>query len=54
MVAAMAFYPVFAAITDVGEYARTLFIVVGVALILSWAISMTVSQMNCISLVKPP
>ncbi len=54
VVAAMAFYPVYAAITDVGEYARTLFIVVGVSLILSWVISMTVTPMNCMALLKPP
>ena len=54
IVAAMAFYPVFAAITDAGEYGRTLFIVVGVALMLSWAISMTVTPLNCMALLKPP
>ena len=43
VVAAMAFYPVFAAVTDAGEYGRTLFMVVGISLILSWVISMTVT-----------
>ena len=53
VVAAMAFYPVFAAITDAGEYGRTLFVVVAVALMLSWLISMTVTPLNCMALLKP-
>jgi len=54
IVAAMAFYPVFAAVTDAGEYGRTLFIVVGISLILSWVISMTVTPINCMAMLKPP
>lgn len=54
IVAAMAFYPVFAANADAGEYGRTLFIVVGISLILSWLIALTMTPMNCISLLKPP
>ncbi len=54
VVAAMAFYPVFAAITDAGEYGRTLFVVVAIALMLSWLISMTVTPLNCMALLKPP
>jgi multidrug efflux pump subunit AcrB len=53
VVAAMAFYPVFAAITDAGEYGRTLFVVVAVALMLSWLISMTVTPLNCMALLRP-
>ncbi|MAZ90027.1 MAG: RND transporter permease [Cellvibrionaceae bacterium] len=53
IVAIMAFYPVFAAKADAGEYGRTLFLVVGVSLIISWLISMTVTPMNCIALIKP-
>ncbi len=52
IVAIMAFYPVFAAKADAGEYGRTLFLVVGVSLILSWLISMTVTPMNCMALIK--
>jgi multidrug efflux pump subunit AcrB len=54
IVAIMAFYPVFAAETDAGEYARSLFIVVGISLILSWLLAMTLTPLNCISLLKPP
>ena len=53
-VAGMAFYPVFAAQADAGEYGRTLFVVVFVSLILSWVIAMTLTPLNCISLLKPP
>ncbi|MDJ0950427.1 MAG: efflux RND transporter permease subunit [Alphaproteobacteria bacterium] len=54
IVAAMAFYAIFAAKADTGEYARTLFIVVGVSLLLSWLVAMTVTPLNCIGLLKPP
>ncbi|MGD8957469.1 MAG: efflux RND transporter permease subunit, partial [Chromatiaceae bacterium] len=54
IVAAMAFYPVFAAQADAGEYGRTLFVVVAISLVLSWLISMTMTPLNCISLLKPP
>jgi multidrug efflux pump subunit AcrB len=54
VVAAMAFYPIFAAEADSGEYARTLFIVVAVSLLLSWLVAMTMTPMNCMSLLKPP
>ncbi len=54
IVAAMAFFPVFAAQADAGEYGRTLFIVVAVSLVLSWAISMTVTPLNCMAILKAP
>ncbi len=54
IVAAMAFYPIYAASGDSGEYARTLFIVVAVSLVISWLVAMTVTPLNCISLLKPP
>ena len=38
-VAVMAFYPVYASTTGAGEYAQTLFLVVGLSLIISWVIS---------------
>ena len=53
VVAVMAFYPVFASVTDGGEYGRTLFIVVAIALLLSWLIGVTVTPMNCIALLRP-
>ncbi len=54
VVAVMAFYPVFAAQADAGEYGRTLFIVVGISLLLSWLLAMTITPLQCISLLKPP
>ncbi len=54
IVAAMAFYPIYVAKSDAGEYAQTLFSVVGISLILSWLISMTMTPMNCIAFLKPP
>ncbi len=54
VVAVMAFYPVFAAKDDSGEYARTLFMVVGISLVVSWVLAMTMTPLNCISLLKPP
>jgi multidrug efflux pump subunit AcrB len=54
LVAAMAFYPIYVAKSDAGEYAQTLFSVVGISLILSWLISMTMTPMNCIAFLKPP
>ena len=54
IVAAMAFYPVYSAKADAGEYGRSLFVVVGVSLILSWLISMTVTPLNCMAMLRPP
>jgi len=54
VVAVMAFYPVYACRTDAGEYARTLFIVVAISLLLSWVLAVTMTPLNCISLLKPP
>ena len=54
IVACMAFYPVFSATTDAGEYARSLFIVVGVSLMLSWLISVTITPLQCISVLRAP
>ncbi len=54
IVAAMAFFPVYAAQADAGEYGRSLFIVVGVSLIISWFISITMTPLNCMAILKPP
>lgn len=50
----MAFYPVYASSTGAGEYAQTLFLVVGISLIISWVISVTVTPLQCIGMIKPP
>ncbi|MHC5028789.1 MAG: efflux RND transporter permease subunit, partial [Planctomycetota bacterium] len=54
VIAVMAFYPVFAAKTGSGEYGRTLFVVVGISLGLSWILSMTLTPIHCLALLKAP
>lgn len=54
IVASMAFYPVFSAKADAGEYAQSLFIVVGVSLMLSWLISVTITPLQCMRILKAP
>ncbi len=51
-VAVMAFYPIYAAVTDTGEYAGALFTVVGISLMISWVLSMTVTPIQCLQLLK--
>ena len=50
----MAFFPIYSAQSDAGEYAQSLFTVVAISLILSWLISMTMTPLNCIAFLKPP
>ncbi|MEE8301762.1 MAG: efflux RND transporter permease subunit [Candidatus Tectomicrobia bacterium] len=54
VVAVMAFYPIFASPADAGEYCRTLFIVVAIALLLSWLLAMTMTPVQCLDLLKVP
>jgi len=54
IVAVMAFFPIFTSKAGAGEYAHSLFIVVGISLILSWLIAMTITPLNCMALLKPP
>jgi multidrug efflux pump subunit AcrB len=53
VVAVMAFYPIFASTESAGEYCRTLFSVVAISLLSSWVISMTLTPLQCIDLIKP-
>lgn len=52
IVAIMAFYPIFASVESAGEYCRTLFSVVAISLLISWFLSMTVTPLQCVSLIK--
>jgi multidrug efflux pump subunit AcrB len=52
IIAVMAFYPIFASVEDAGEYCRTLFTVVAISLLVSWLISMTVTPLQCINMLK--
>jgi len=47
IIALMAFYPIFASNLDTGEYCRTLFIVVGISLMVSWVVSLTLTPLQC-------
>jgi len=54
IIAVIAFYPIYASRTGAGEYGRTLFLVVGISLGLSWILSMTVTPIHCLALLKVP
>jgi multidrug efflux pump subunit AcrB len=54
VVAVMAFYPIFASPANAGEYCRTLFSVVAIALLLSWLISMMLTPVQCIDMLADP
>jgi multidrug efflux pump subunit AcrB len=54
IVAVMAFYPIFASTADAGEYCRTLFTVVAIALLLSWVIALTLTPILCLDFMPTP
>ncbi|MFB3079513.1 MAG: efflux RND transporter permease subunit, partial [Lysobacterales bacterium] len=54
VIAVMAFYPIYAATSDVGEYCGSLFQVVGASLLLSWVLSVTIVPLLCIALLPEP
>ena len=54
VIAVMAFYPIFASTAGAGEYCRTLFTVVGIALMSSWLISMTITPIQCMDMLPGP
>ena len=54
VIAVMAFYPIYASLEGAGEYCRTLFTVVGISLMTSWVISMTVTPLQCIDMLPKP
>ena len=54
VVAVMAFYPIFASTEGAGEYCRTLFSVVAIALLVSWVVSVTMTPLQCIDLLPDP
>ena len=54
VIAVMAFYPIFASLEGAGEYCRTLFTVVGISLMASWLISMTITPLQCIDMLPEP
>jgi multidrug efflux pump subunit AcrB len=52
VVAVMSFYPIFASTEDVGEYCGTLFTVIAMSLLVSWVVSVTITPLQCIDLLK--
>jgi multidrug efflux pump subunit AcrB len=54
VVAVMAFYPIGGSKESTGEYCLSLFIVVGVALMVSWFISMTLTPLKCLDMLPDP
>jgi len=54
LVAVMAFYPIYASTESAGEYCASLFQVVGISLMISWVLSVTVTPVMCIALLPAP
>lgn len=52
IIAIMSFYPIYASEGSTGEYCRTLFIVVGVSLLISWFIAMLMTPQQCLWLLN--
>ncbi|MCP4954052.1 MAG: efflux RND transporter permease subunit [Photobacterium aquimaris] len=52
VIACMAFYPVFASPANAGEYGRSLFLVVGISLVLSWIMSISLTPLWCQQFLK--
>jgi multidrug efflux pump subunit AcrB len=52
VIAVMSFYPIFASTEDVGEYCGTLFTVIAISLLVSWIVSVTITPLQCMHLLK--
>ncbi|MEM7022135.1 MAG: efflux RND transporter permease subunit [Pseudomonadota bacterium] len=52
LVAVMAFYPIVSAESSAGEYCVALFQVVAIALLLSWILSLTLTPIQCLAMLK--
>lgn len=52
LVAVLAFYPIAAAQSSAGEYCIALFQVVAIALLLSWILSLTLTPIQCLAMLK--
>lgn len=48
VIAVMSFYPIYASEGSTGEYCRTLFVVVGISLMISWFIAILMTPQQCI------
>ena len=54
IIAVMAFYPIYASPESTGEYCEALFLVVAIALLVSWLVSLTFTPIQCIDMLKAP
>ncbi|MFQ5995670.1 MAG: efflux RND transporter permease subunit [Acidiferrobacterales bacterium] len=54
VVAVMAFFPIYASPESTGEYCKSLFEVVAIALLFSWVVSVTLTPLQCIYMVPDP
>ncbi len=54
VVAVMAFYPIVASTESVGEYCGSLFMVVGISLMFSWVLSVTLTPIQCMDMMPDP
>ena len=54
IVAVMAFYPIGGSPDSTGEYCLSLFTVVGLSLMISWVISMTLTPIKCLDMLPSP
>lgn len=52
IIAVMSFYPIYASEGSTGEYCRSLFVVVGVSLMISWLIAILMTPQQCLWLLK--
>ena len=52
VIAVLAFYPIGGSTENVGEYCLSLLQVVGISLLFSWIISVTVTPLQCVNLLK--
>jgi multidrug efflux pump subunit AcrB len=52
VVAVLAFYPIAASTENAGEYCASLFSVAAISLLLSWVISVTVTPLQCVQLLR--
>lgn len=50
IIAVMSFYPIYASEGSTGEYCRTLFVIVGISLMISWMIALLMTPQHCLSL----
>ncbi len=54
VIAVMAFYPIGGSKESTGEYCLSLFVVVGISLMVSWVVSMTLTPIKCLDMLPDP